>query len=117
MTLEEIEKLVNSRKYEHRIILYQDNGEDVDIEGYFHWLIEEVKKWKQSCQRLQFQKIELLHHYRNQGDKRAESQVKWLISEVKRLREGIGKHKAVKDRGYVSLHGIDVELYKLLEEK
>ena len=48
MKLEEIEKLVNSRKYEHRIILYQDNGEDVDIEGYVHWLIEEVKRLRGS---------------------------------------------------------------------
>jgi len=97
MKLEDIEKLVNSRKYEHRIILYQDNGEDVDIEGYVHWLIEEVK-------RLQFDYEQCV--------KDKESYIYKYEASLKRLREGIKELIA-----YGMPKHIEEGLYELLEEK
>ena len=72
MTIEEIEKLLDTGR-EQRIILYRDDGDDIDIRGV----------------------------------------VDDLLSEVKRLREGIEKHRLEQPVHFKE----DIELYKLLEDK
>ena len=45
------------------------------------------------------------------------SEIKFLISEVKRLREGIRRHESLPRESIIDYCNADEELYELLEEK